>query len=71
MDNARADIFNRKVELQGREKLLDVILRLNKDKKIRYNYLQLAGTHKVPKSLWKERIKKAQEEDPELEDYED
>ena len=32
MDNAKADIFSKKVELQGREKPLDVILRLNKDR---------------------------------------
>ena len=51
IDNARADILSRKAELQGREKPSDVILRLNKDRKIRYNYPQLAGTHKAPESL--------------------
>ena len=39
IDNARVDILSRRAELQGREKLLDVILRLDKDGKIRYNYL--------------------------------
>ena len=39
IDNTRADIFNKKIKLQGREKLLDAILRLNKNGKIRYNYL--------------------------------
>ena len=71
IDNARADIFSKKAELQGGEKPLDVMLRLDKDGKIRYNYLQLAGTHKALKSLQEERIKEAQEEDPELKDYED
>ena len=47
MDNAKADAFSKKAELQGREKPLDIILRLDKDRRIRYNYLQLVGTHKV------------------------
>ena len=59
IDNARADILSKKVELQGGEKPLDVILRLNKDRKIRYNYLQLAGTYKALKSLQEKRIKEA------------
>ena len=46
------------------------MLRLNKDGRIRYNYLQLAGTHKAPKSLQEERIKEAQEENLESENYE-
>ena len=50
IDNAKADILSRKAELQGREKPLDAILRLDKDRKIRYNYPQLAGTYKAPKS---------------------
>ena len=54
MDNARINILSRKAELQGRKKPLDAILRLNKDRRIRYNYLQLAGTHKALKSSWGE-----------------
>ena len=50
MDNARADILSKKIELQGGKKPSDAILRLNKDRKIRYNHPQLAGTHKAPKS---------------------
>jgi len=38
-DNARADALNRKVELQGKEKVKGVILRMDNDGKIRYNYL--------------------------------
>jgi hypothetical protein len=38
-DNIRADTLSRKAELQSREKLLSVMLRVNKDGKIRYNYL--------------------------------
>ena len=39
IDNTKADIFSKKAELQGKEKPLDAILRLDKDRKIRYNYL--------------------------------
>jgi hypothetical protein len=38
-DNIRVNILSRKAELQSREKLLGIILRINKDRKIRYNYL--------------------------------
>ena len=51
MDNAKADILSRKAELQSKEKLLDIMLRLDKDRKIRYNYLQLVGTYEALKSL--------------------
>ena len=39
IDNIRADTLSRKTELQGNGKPLGVILKLDKDKKIRYNYL--------------------------------
>jgi len=38
-DNARADALSKKTELQGKEKIKGVILKKNKDGKIRYNYL--------------------------------
>ena len=38
INNERVNAFNRKAELQGGEKPLGAILRLNKDKKVRYNY---------------------------------
>jgi len=44
IDNARADALSRKAELQGKEKIKGVILRIDNDGKIRYNYLQLAAT---------------------------
>ena len=47
-DNTRVDILSRKAELQGSKKLSDAILRINKNGKIRYNYLKLAAVHKVP-----------------------
>ena len=59
IDNARVDIFSRKAELQDREKLLDIMLRLDKDGKIRYNYLWLVRTYKVLESLWEEQIREA------------
>ena len=50
-DNIKADALSRKAELQGNEKPLGAILRLNKDGRVRYNHLQLVGTHKVLTSL--------------------
>jgi hypothetical protein len=46
-DNIKADTLNRKAELQSSKKLLGVILRINKDRKIRYNYLQISAVYKV------------------------
>ena len=51
IDNIKVDIFSKKAELQGNKKPLGAILRLNKDRKVRYNHLQLAGTYKVLRSL--------------------
>jgi len=39
IDNVRADALSRKVELQDNKKVKGVILRMDKDRKIRYNYL--------------------------------
>jgi len=39
IDNTRVDVFSRKVELQGKGKIEEVILRIDSDRKIRYNYL--------------------------------
>jgi len=38
-DNARADALSRKVKLQGNKKVKGVILRMDNNKRIRYNYL--------------------------------
>ena len=38
-DNARVDILSKKAELQGKEKVKGVILKMDEDGKIRYNYL--------------------------------
>ena len=50
-DNIRADTLNRKAELQGNKKPSGVILKLDKDRKVRYNHPQLIGTHKALESL--------------------
>jgi len=39
IDNARVDALSRKVELQGKKKIKGVILRMDNDGRIRYNYL--------------------------------
>jgi len=39
IDNVRVDVLNRKAELQGKEKIKGVILRMDNNSKIRYNYL--------------------------------
>jgi len=38
-DNAKADALSRKVELQDKEKIKEVILRMDNNGRIRYNYL--------------------------------
>jgi len=39
IDNARVDVLSRKAELQGKEKIKEVILRIDNNGRIRYNYL--------------------------------
>jgi len=39
IDNTRVNALSRKAELQGKEKVKGVILRKDKDGKIRYNHL--------------------------------
>jgi len=39
IDNARVDTLSRKAELQDNKKVKGVILRIDKDGKIKYNYL--------------------------------
>jgi len=38
IDNARVDILSKKAELQSKEKVKGVILRMDNNSKIRYNY---------------------------------
>ena len=47
MDNTRADTLSKKIELQGSKKPLNAILRINKNRKIRYNHPKLAVVYKV------------------------
>ena len=46
-DNTKTDVLNRKVKLQSSKKLLDTMLHINKNKRIRYNYLKLAAIYKA------------------------
>jgi len=39
IDNIRVDIFSKKVELQGNKNIKGVILKIDENGKIRYNYL--------------------------------
>ena len=38
-DNIKADTLSRKAELQGNKRPLGVILKLDKERKVRYNHL--------------------------------
>ena len=44
INNIKADAFSRKVELQDNKKIKGAILRMDNNRKIRYNYLQLIAT---------------------------
>jgi len=39
IDNARVNMLSKKVELQGKKKIKGVILRIDNNRRIRYNYL--------------------------------
>ena len=47
IDNAKVDTLSKKIKLQGSKKLLDIMLRINKNRRIKYNYLKLIVTHEV------------------------
>ena len=47
IDNIKADTLSKKAELQSSKKLLNAMLRINKDNKIRYNYLKLVAVYKT------------------------
>ena len=75
-DNARVNALSRKAKLQGKKRIKGVILRMDKDGKIRYNYLQLAATQKELKQIYKllksfqiKRILKTQFKDPDFKEY--
>ena len=46
-DNVKANTLSRKLELQGSKKLLNAILRIDKDSKIKYNYPKLVTVYKI------------------------
>ena len=43
-ENIRVNALNRKAKLENNKKLLEVLLRQDKDRLIRYNYLKLTIT---------------------------
>ena len=47
INNIRADTLSKKAELQGSEKPLNTMLRINKNSKIKYNYPKLVAVHKA------------------------
>jgi len=53
IDNTRVDALSRKVELQGNKKVKEAILRINNNKRIRYNYLQFTATQEEPERVYK------------------
>jgi len=51
LNNAKADALSKKEKLQRNNKVSGALFTEDSNKKIRYNYLQLSGTHKALKSL--------------------
>ena len=49
IENTRVDILSRKAKLQNSKKLLGAMLRQDRDRLIRYNYLKLATINKLDK----------------------
>ena len=47
IENIRADILSRKSKLQNNKKLLGAILRQDKNRLIKYNYLKLTATKEL------------------------
>jgi len=70
-DNTKTDALSRKKELQKSNKMSGALFKESSNKKIRYNHLQLSGTHKALKNSWEQQIKKAQKTNPDYKDYKD
>ena len=47
INNAKINILSKKLKLQGSEKPLNAILYIDKNSKIKYNYLKLVVVYKV------------------------
>ena len=47
INNIKVDTLSKKAKLEGSKKLLDAILYINKDRKIRYNHPKLITVYKV------------------------
>jgi len=53
INNTRVDALSRKAELQDSKKVKGVILKMDEDGKIRYNYLQFIATQEELKRVYK------------------
>ena len=49
IENIKADALSRKAKLQNSKKLLEVMLRQDKDRLIRYNYFKLTAIEELDK----------------------
>jgi len=49
--------------------VLETLLKIDSNGRIRYNHLQLSVTYKAPVSLWTQRIQETQSENTDLENY--
>jgi len=52
-DNVKVNTLSKKAELQGKEKVKGVILKVDNNGKIRYNYLQFIATQEELKRVYK------------------
>ena len=50
-DNIKTNALNRKKKLQKGDKMSRALFKKDNNGKIKYNHLQLSGTHKTPISL--------------------
>ena len=69
LNNGKTNTFSRKSELQKNDKISGILLKENKDGKIKYNHPQLLITYKTPVSLWIQKIQETQSKDENLENY--
>jgi len=68
-DNAKADAFGKKKELQSNNKVLKALLKLKKNEKIWYNHPQLAKHIKHQKVYKNNKLKKLKKMDLNYKDY--
>ena len=67
--NIKINILNRKAKLQGNKGVLKVILKMDTNGKIKYNYLQFLAISKAVKLKQLQQIKEVQEHDLDIKYY--